>query len=159
MGCDIYRTPSSHFHHQNTLTKTPVRHFRITYEAETNTFMIETVHRNVFPLFSRPHISSKLRYSNICEFQNRGNYRVRTKKRVFLDVFENGLLLCLINHFHTLSTTCGSFSFIKKTRNKHQIDNNICISKIITCQSCSIMLKLRYFTMDTRRATNSRNKN
>ena len=31
----------------------------------------------------------------------------------FLDVFENGLILCL-NHFHTLSTRCGSFSFIKK---------------------------------------------
>ncbi len=106
------RTPSSHFHHQNTLTKTPFRHFPITYKAETNTFMIGTVHRNVFPLFSRPHTSFNLRYSNICECKNRGRCRVREKKRVFLDMFENGLILCL-NHFHTLSTRCGSFSFIK----------------------------------------------
>ena len=50
---------------QNTLTKTPVRPFPITYEAVTNTFMLDTKHRNTPPHFSRPYTSINLRYATI----------------------------------------------------------------------------------------------
>jgi len=52
---------------QNTLTKTPVRHFPITYEAVTNTFMLDTNHRNTPQPFSRPYTSINLRYATTCK--------------------------------------------------------------------------------------------
>ena len=55
---------------QNTLTKTPVRHFPITYEAVTNTFMLDTNHRNTPQPFSRPYTSINLRYATTCKFQD-----------------------------------------------------------------------------------------
>ena len=55
---------------QNTLTKTPVRHFPITYEAVTNTFMLDTNHRNNPPPFSRPYTSINLRYTTIRKSQD-----------------------------------------------------------------------------------------
>ena len=55
---------------QNTLTKTPVRHFPITYEAVTNTFMLDTNHRNTPQPFSRPYTSINLRYATTCKSQD-----------------------------------------------------------------------------------------
>ena len=55
---------------QNTLTKTPVRHFPITYEAVTNTFMLDTNHRNTPQPFSRPYTSINLRYATTCKSHN-----------------------------------------------------------------------------------------
>ena len=55
---------------QDTLTKTPVRHFPITYEAVTNTFMLDTNHRNTPQPFSRPYTFINLRYTNTCKFQD-----------------------------------------------------------------------------------------
>ena len=58
------------FTSQNTLLKTPLRHFPITYEALTDTFMLINTHRNSHPSFSRPHTSVNLRYITICKFQD-----------------------------------------------------------------------------------------
>ena len=55
---------------QNTLTKTPVQHFPITYEAVTNTFMLDTNHRNTPQPFSRPYTSINLRYATTCKSQD-----------------------------------------------------------------------------------------
>jgi hypothetical protein len=52
---------------QNTLTKTPVRHFPIIHEAVTNTFMLGTNHRNTPQPFSRPYTSINLRYTTTCK--------------------------------------------------------------------------------------------
>ena len=54
----------------NTLTKTPVRHFPITYEAVTNTFMLDTNHRNTPPPLSRSYTSINLRYATTCKSQD-----------------------------------------------------------------------------------------
>jgi hypothetical protein len=58
------------FASQNTLTKTSARHFPITYEAATNTFMLDTNHRNTPQPFSRPYISINLRYATTCKSQD-----------------------------------------------------------------------------------------
>ena len=55
---------------QNTLTKTSVRHFPITYEAVTNTFMLDTNHRNTPQPFSRPYTAINLRYATTCKSQD-----------------------------------------------------------------------------------------
>ena len=69
---------------QNTLTKTPVRHFPITYEAVTNTFMLDTNHRNTPPPFSRPYTSINLKYTTTCKSQNGVVSRV-TERMCFND--------------------------------------------------------------------------
>jgi hypothetical protein len=66
----LYRNSIVSFALQNTLTKTPVRHFIITYEAVTNTFMIDTNHRNTPQAFSRPYTSINLRYTTIRKSQD-----------------------------------------------------------------------------------------
>ena len=62
---------------QNTLTKTSVRHFPITYEAVTNTFMPDTNHRNTSQPFSRPYTSINLRYATTCKSQDGVVFRVK----------------------------------------------------------------------------------
>ena len=69
---------------QNTLTKTPVRHFPITYEAVTNTFMLDTNHRNTPQPFSRPYTSINLRYATTCKSQDGVVIRV-TERMCFQD--------------------------------------------------------------------------
>jgi hypothetical protein len=53
---------------QNTLTKTSVQHFPITYEAVTDTFMLGINYRTNPPPSSRPHTSIDWRYTTICKF-------------------------------------------------------------------------------------------
>ena len=76
---------------QNTLTKTPVRHFPITYEAVTNTFMLNTNHRNTPQPFSRPYTSINLRYATTCKFQMALQLGLITHDHVSLNVLENSL--------------------------------------------------------------------
>ena len=64
---------------QNTLVKTSLRHFPITYEAVTDTFMLHTNNRNPLLLFSQPHTSSNSRYTTICKFQYGVTIRVLDK--------------------------------------------------------------------------------
>jgi hypothetical protein len=52
---------------QNTLTKTPVRHFFITYEAVNDTFMLHIIHRTTSTPLSGPHTSINSRYTIICK--------------------------------------------------------------------------------------------
>jgi len=75
---------------QNTLTKTSVQHFPITYEAVTDTFMLGTIDRNITPLFSWPHTSTNSRYNTICKCRDGVVIRV-TQKHGLLDVFVNSL--------------------------------------------------------------------
>jgi hypothetical protein len=69
---------------QHTLTKTPVRHFSITYEATTNTFMLDTNHRNTPQPFSWPYTSINLRYGTIYKSQDGVVIRV-TERLCFND--------------------------------------------------------------------------
>jgi hypothetical protein len=85
---------------QNTLARTSVRHFSITYEAATDTFMLQTNDRNTHTLFSRPHTSINSRYTNICKFQDGVVSRVTCNNRGLLDVFENSLTMWLNNFLH-----------------------------------------------------------
>jgi hypothetical protein len=78
---------------QNTLSKTTVQHFPITYEAVTDIFMLHTNHRNIFPSFSWPHTSIKSRYNTICIFQNGVAIRVTYRNIGLLDVFESSLTI------------------------------------------------------------------
>ena len=55
---------------QNTLTKMPVQHFPITYEAVTNTFMLDANHRNTPPPFWWPYTCINLRYTTIRKSQD-----------------------------------------------------------------------------------------
>ena len=68
---------------QNTLTKTSVRHFPITYEAVTNTFMVHTNHRTPSPPFSRPHIPINSRYTIVCKYKDGVTIRVKYKTVVY----------------------------------------------------------------------------
>ena len=79
-------TPHSTFHHQRTLKNMPLQHFPITYESETNTHMSSTTLRNIPALFSSPHTTYMLRYTNICDFSNRGKLGL---KHLFSGVFQN----------------------------------------------------------------------
>ena len=74
---------------QNTLTKTSVWHFPITYEAVSDTFMLDTNHRNTLPSFSRPHTSIDSRYTNICNFKVVLQLGLQTKTWFILEIFEN----------------------------------------------------------------------
>ena len=65
-------TPDSTFHHQRTLTNMPLQHFPITYESETKAHMSSPTLRNIPALVSSPHTTHMLRYTNICDFSNRG---------------------------------------------------------------------------------------
>ena len=65
---------------QNTLTKTSVRHFPITPEAVTSTFMSDINHRNTSPLFSWAYTSINSRYTIICNSQDRVAIRATHKK-------------------------------------------------------------------------------
>jgi hypothetical protein len=65
---------------QNTLTKTPARHFPITYEAVTNTFMLDTNHRNIPQPFSRPYTSINSRDATTCKSQD--GVVIRVKERM-----------------------------------------------------------------------------
>ena len=67
---------------QNTLTKTSVWHFPITYEAVTDMFMLNTNNRNTFSPFSRPHTSINPRYISICICTNGVRIRVINTKLV-----------------------------------------------------------------------------
>ena len=68
---------------QNTLVKTSVRHFLITYETVTNTFMLHTTHRNTLPQFSQSHTSINSKYTTICKFQDGVVIRVSDKNVVY----------------------------------------------------------------------------
>ena len=75
----LYSKSILSFTSQNTLLKTSLRHFPITYEAVTDTFMSATTHRNTHPAFSRPHTSIYSRYTTICKSQAGVIIRVQVK--------------------------------------------------------------------------------
>ena len=76
---------------QNTLTKTPVRHFPITYEAVTNTFMLDTNHRNTPQPCSRPYTSINLRYATTCNYQDGVIIRVKERKKIMYSYDKNNV--------------------------------------------------------------------
>ena len=84
---------------QNTLTKTLVRHLFITYEAVTNTFMLDNTHRNTHPPSSRPQSCINSRYTNIWNPGMVLHLGLDTKAWL-LDEFENSLITYL-NDFYT----------------------------------------------------------
>ena len=95
---------------QSTLLKTAVQHFSITYEAVTDTFMLDGIYRDTPTPFSRPHTSTNSRYTTICI----SNMVLQLGLYIcFLDVFENSLKIRR-NDFYIYYSMCAIFSYIQK---------------------------------------------
>ena len=76
------RNPSTSilsFASQNTLSKTLVRCFSITYETVTDTFMLDTNYRTPSPSFSRSLTHINLSYTTICKSRDGVVVRVTHK--------------------------------------------------------------------------------
>ena len=99
---------------QNTLTKTSVRHFLITYETVTNTFMLHTTHRNTLPQFSQSHTSINSKYTTICKFQDGVVIRVSDKNVVYWMCLKIVWQICL-NEFYIYYVMRASFFLHTKT--------------------------------------------
>ena len=100
---------------QNTLTKTSVWHFPITYEAVTDMFMLNTNNRNTFSPFSWPHTSINPRYISICICTNSVRIRVINTKLVHWMCLKIISTVCL-SDFHIYYYMCTFFFYAQRCK-------------------------------------------